>query len=118
MCAEAGGGEKPIRMCQGGISARLEVSPHPFAVIAPPYSPALPATIVQVEQESVIPKFLKGLIVVPVHVACGRPTNLASGCGLEDGSKDTEHPSETQSPGKTVGGTSNVHLVAMAVQGN
>lgn len=113
VCAEAGRGEKPIRMCQGGILARLEVFPHPFTVIAPPYSPALPATIVQVEQESVIPKFLKGLIVVPVHVACGGPTNLASGCGLEDGSKDTKHSSgetETQSPGKRVGGTSNLSI--------
>lgn len=67
-------------ICQGGILARLEVSLHPFAAIALPYSPVLPATVVQVEQESVIPKFLKGLVVVPVHIACGGPTNLPSGC--------------------------------------
>lgn len=52
----------------GFVLARLAVSFHPL-------SPTLPTAIVQVEQESVISKFLEGLIVVPVHVACSRATN-------------------------------------------
>lgn len=67
--------------------------PHPFAGLASPRAhPALPAAIVQVEQESVVPKFLKGLVVVPVHVACGGAINLPSGGGSGGGSRDTEHP--------------------------
>lgn len=96
----------PVSVCRswGWGEAHKDVSgwyfsktgglPPPLCYDCSPYSPALPATVVQVEQESVIPEFLKGLVVVPVHVACGGPKKFPSGNGLGYGSRDME-----QSPG-------------------
>jgi len=76
----------------GRISARPAVSSPPLGWGCSPPLPALPAAVVQVQQESVVPKFLEGLVVVPVHVACGRATSLRLGAGLGGGSGDEEHP--------------------------
>lgn len=96
-------GEKPAGRRQGSIAPQLRAQrracfgktrglPPPLCPRLFPLHPALPATVVQVEQESVVPKFLEGLIVVPVHVACGRATNLPLGGGPGGGSRDMEHP--------------------------
>lgn len=90
-CSTAGEGPgwtvHPVSVCRswGWGEAHKDVSGWHFSKtgglpppLCSPYSPTLPATVVQVEQESVIPKFLKGLVVMPVHVACGGPKNLPS----------------------------------------
>lgn len=98
-CVPKLGGEKPTSGCQGSVAllvqrsagsilARPGFSPHPCAGIA---SRALPTAVVQVQQEGVVPKFLEGLVMVSVHVACGGATNLPSGDGPGDGSRDTQH---------------------------
>lgn len=86
-----GVGRSPPEGVRASFRQDWRSPPTPLCCDCSPYSPALPTTVVQVEQESVIPKFLKGLVVVPVHVACGGPTNLPSGCVLGDGRRDTEH---------------------------